>query len=163
MVESLIKSVRQALNASSKNKTLTEEQWRTYLVEVTCLINGRPLYPNSVEIWETPPVTPNDLLIGHHFPPPVPEPEQRVDPRHLMRSTEERVHEFRNCWIKFFAPNLLPRNKWFKKREPPRRRLGAGDRAHPEENMEDGLSDSDLPRTRWTHEEGEDKDCYVGF
>ena len=48
-------------------------------------------------------------------------------------------------------------------RKPPRRRLGAGDQAHPEENMEDGLSDSDLPRTRWTHEEGEDKDCYVGF
>lgn len=48
-------------------------------------------------------------------------------------------------------------------RKPLRRRHGAGDRAHPEENMEDGLSDSDLPRTRWTHEEGEEKDCYVGF
>ena len=117
MVESLIKSVRQALNASSKNQSLTEEQWRTYLAEVTYLINGRPLYPSSVEIWETPPVTPNDLLIGHHFPPPVPEPEQRVDPKNLMRSTEKRVHEFWNCWMKYFAPNLLPRNKWFKKRE----------------------------------------------
>ena len=48
-------------------------------------------------------------------------------------------------------------------RKPPRRRLDSGDRSHPEENMEDGLSDSDLPRTRRTHEEGEDNDCYVGF
>ena len=80
-------------------------------------IYGRPLYPSSVEIWETSPVTPNDLLIGRHFPPPVPEPEQRVNPRYLMRSTAKRVQEFWNCWMKYLSPNLLPRNKWFKKRE----------------------------------------------
>ena len=39
IVESLIKSVRQALDATDKNQALTEEQWRTYLAEVTCLIN----------------------------------------------------------------------------------------------------------------------------
>ena len=63
-------------------------------------MNGRPLYPSSVEIWENLPVTPNDLLIEHHFPPPVPEPEQRVNPRHLMRITEKRVQEFRSRWMK---------------------------------------------------------------
>ena len=69
----LFKSVRQALDASSKNQSFTEEQWRTHLAEVTCLVDSRPLYPSSNEIWEGPPVTPNDLLIGHHFPPPAPE------------------------------------------------------------------------------------------
>ena len=39
IVESLIKSLRQALDATDKNQALTEEQWRTYLAEVTCLIN----------------------------------------------------------------------------------------------------------------------------
>ena len=73
------------------------------MAEVTYLINARPLYPCSVEIWETPPVTPNDLLIIHHFPPTVPEPEQGVDPKHLMRSTEKRVHEFWNSWMKYFS------------------------------------------------------------
>ena len=58
---------------------------------MTYLVNSRPLYPSSDEIWESPPITPNDLLIGHHFPPPVPEQDQRVNPRHLMRSTEKRV------------------------------------------------------------------------
>jgi len=117
VVESLIKSVRQALDASSKNQTFTEEQWRMYLAKVTYLINGCPLYPSSGKIWENPPVTPNDLLIGHRFPSPVPEPEQTVNLRHLMRSTEKRVQEFWSCWMKYFVPNLLPRNKWFKKRE----------------------------------------------
>ena len=73
VVESLIKNVRQALNASFKNQSFTEEQWRTHLAEVTYLVNSRPLYPSSNEIWEGPPITPNDLLIGHHFPPPAPE------------------------------------------------------------------------------------------
>ena len=117
IVESLIKSVRQALDATSKNQALTEEQWRTYLAEVTCLINQRPLYPSSNGIWENPPITPNDLLVGNHFPPPMPEVESKVNPRHLMRGTEKRVQEFWNCWMKNFAPNLLPRSKWFRKRE----------------------------------------------
>ena len=47
IVESLIKSVRQALDAASINQALREEQWRTYLAEVTCLINQRRLYPSS--------------------------------------------------------------------------------------------------------------------
>ena len=117
VVESLIKSVRQALDATSKNQSFTEEQWRTHLAEVTYLVNSRPLYPSSDGIWESPPVSPNDLLIGHHFPPPAPEQEERVNPRHLMRSTEKRVQEFWRCWIKYFAPNLLPRNKWYRPRE----------------------------------------------
>ena len=89
-----------------------------YLITlVTFLINQRPLYPSSNEIWGSPPITPNDLLIENHFPPPMTEVESKVNPRHLMSSTEKRVLGFWNCWMKYFAPNLLPRNKWFRKRE----------------------------------------------
>ena len=117
IVESLIKSVRQALDATSKNQALTEDQWKTYLAEVTYLINQRPLYPSSNKIWESLPITPNDLLIENHFPPTMTEVVSKVNPRHLMSSTERRVQGFWNCWVKYFTPNLLPRNKWFRKRE----------------------------------------------
>ena len=117
VVESLIKSVRRALEVSSKTQVLTEEQWRTFLAQVTCLVNQRPLYPSSNGIWEGPPVTPNDLLIGNHFPPPVPEEQSKVNPRDLVRSREKRVQEFWRCWLKYFAPDLLPRNKWYRRRE----------------------------------------------
>ena len=117
VVESLVKSVRQALDATSKNQSFTEERWRTYLAEVAYLVNSLPLYPSSDGIWESPPVTPNDLLIGHHFPPPAPEQEERVNPLHLMRSIEKRVQELWKCCIKYFVPNLLPRNKWNTLRE----------------------------------------------
>ena len=123
VVESLIKSVREALDATSKNKSFTEEQWRTHLAEVTYLVNSQPFYPSSDGIWESPPVTPNDLLIGHHFLPPAPEQEERVNLLLLRRSTEKRVQEFWKCWIKYFAPNLLPRNKWYRPRENLKREI----------------------------------------
>ena len=37
--------------------------------------------------------------------------------RHLLTSTQDRVNEFWKCWMTYFAPNLLPRNKWFRTRE----------------------------------------------
>ena len=48
VIESLIKSGRQALDASSNNQTFTEERGRMYLAEMTYLINGCPLCPSSV-------------------------------------------------------------------------------------------------------------------
>ena len=117
VVESLIKSVRQALNSVCKNQAFTEEQWRTFLAEITYMVNSRPLYPSSEDIWEEPPITPNDLLIGQHNPPPQPELEARVNPKHLLRSVQNRVSEFWISWMKYFAPTLLPRNKWFQIRE----------------------------------------------
>ena len=70
-VETLIKSVRQALNSTCKNKAFTEEQWRTFLN--VYMINGHPLYPSS-DIWECPLITPNDILMGQHNPSPYPKP-----------------------------------------------------------------------------------------
>ena len=117
VVESLIKSVRQAFNFTCKEPAFTEEQWRTFITEITFQINSRPLYPSSDSIRESPPITPNDILLGQHSTPPQPEYEERVNPRNMIRSTERRVNEFWRCWMKYFAPNLLPSNKWFRTRE----------------------------------------------
>lgn len=81
------------------------------------MINSRPLYPSSEDVWEEPPITPNDILIGRHSCPPQPAQEARVNPRHLLISVQNRVAEFWTCWLKYFASSLLPRNKWFRKRE----------------------------------------------
>ena len=40
-----------------------------------------------------------------------------IPDRDLLRSRDDRVNEFCKCWIKYFAPNFLPRNKWFRTRE----------------------------------------------
>ncbi|KXJ27877.1 hypothetical protein AC249_AIPGENE2878 [Exaiptasia diaphana] len=113
VVESLIKSVRHAINATCKNQAFTEEQWRDLFIRsIIYIVNSRPLYPSSDEICESPPMTANDILPGQHHEPLQPLPEEKVNPRNLMRSTQKRIEDFWNCWMKYFAPNLLPRNKW---------------------------------------------------
>ena len=106
VVESLIKSVRQAIAATCQNRPFTEEQWRTTLAEIVYLVNSRPLYQSSSEVWEEPPITPNDLIIGPHLPLPAPEPEERVNPRNLQRSTQQRVTEFWTNRSFFTTTNL---------------------------------------------------------
>ncbi|KAK3706991.1 hypothetical protein QZH41_003813 [Actinostola sp. cb2023] len=73
---------------------MEQEQWRTFLAEVTYIVNGRPLYPSSESVWESPPIIPNDILLGQHNSPPQPTLEDRVNPRDLMRSTQKRIAEF---------------------------------------------------------------------
>ena len=41
VVETLIKSVRQALNVTCKNQAHSVEQWRTFLAEITYMVNDR--------------------------------------------------------------------------------------------------------------------------
>ena len=89
--------MRQALDATSKNQSFTEERWRTHLAEAAYFVNSRPLYPSFDEICESSPIAPNEPLTGHHSPPPAQEQDERVTPWNLMRSTEKRVHEFWNC------------------------------------------------------------------
>ena len=115
VVETLIKSVRQAFNATCKNQAYSEEQWRTILSEITYMVNGPLLYPSSDDTWEAPLIIPNDLLLGHYNPRP--QPEEKTNPRQLFRSMQNRVADFWRSWIKYFAPNLLPRNKWFRVRD----------------------------------------------
>ena len=159
-METLIKSVRQSLNATYKNQAFTEEQWRTFLSETNYIINGRPLYPSSNDIWESPPITPNDILIGHHLPLPQPEPEERINPRHLLRSTQDRVNEFWKCWMRYFAPNLLPRNKWFRTRENvhvDRSSFGVG--SEPQKvSVEVGAYHCHVSRKGWLGQKGQNQD-----
>lgn len=115
VLESLIKSVRKALTSVCKNQTFTEEQWRTFLAETTYMVNRWPLYPSSEDVWEEPPIALNDILIGQHSPQC--KQETRINPRHLLRSIQNKIGDFWACWMKYFAPTLLPQNKWFKRRE----------------------------------------------
>ena len=101
---------------------------------------------------------------ARHLPTPHSEPEERVNPRHLERSVENQVQEFYNNWMKCFAPNLLPRNKWYR----PRENLQEGDlvletEPTPKENMEDGFSSSTYPGQDGLVRESKNKDCHISL
>ena len=60
-----------------QESSIHQEQWRTRLSEIAYVINGCPLNTSSKSIWESLPITSNDILIGHHLPLPQPETEER--------------------------------------------------------------------------------------
>ena len=127
VVESLIKSVRRALENSCKRIAYTEEQWRTYLAEATFLVNSRPLYPASGNNWEEPPINPNDLIIGPSFGVPQPDRRRRAsqpeEVKVISKSDQKKVFQFWQCWMRYFAPNLLIGSKWHEKKD----NVGVGD------------------------------------
>lgn len=122
-VESLVKSVRKAIDGAFGFASYSQSQWATILHEASYLVNSRPLYPSSENVLDAPPITPNTLLLGHGIVIPQPEKQEKVNPRHLNNSVQSRIQLFWEQWLRHFAPNLLVRNKWFHSRE----NLVAGD------------------------------------
>ncbi|XP_068742079.1 inner centromere protein-like [Montipora capricornis] len=104
VVETLIKSVRHALNSTCKNQAFSEELWRTFLSEITYMVNGRPLYPSSDDIWDAPPITPKDILIGHDNT--LPQPESSNLRTELCMTTSKTNEESRQD-----GRHDLPRDK----------------------------------------------------
>jgi len=122
-VESLIKSVKQAIDGSFGFTSYTERQWTTILYEVSHLVNSRPLYPSSDDVLDAPPITPNSILLGTGITVPQPRREERVNPRHLNHAVQQRVQLFWEQWMRHFAPSLVSRSKWYQ----PRSDVSVGD------------------------------------
>ena len=116
-VESLIISVKNAMNKVVKNKVLTEEEYRTVLCEVNTCINSRPLWPSCAGHLEQPSITCNDLLRPGGL-------ERNPLPMDISDNLKKRyqfiqrvVDEWWQLWMTYFVPNLQFRSKWFKKRD----------------------------------------------
>ena len=80
---------------------------------------------------------------------PAPEQEERVNPRHLVRSTEKRAQKFWNCGIKYFVPKLLPSKEWYTPREFHRERLSGRNGTEAEKNMEAWLMSLTYWHWKW--------------
>ena len=80
----------------------------------------RGISPGELQLWHQGPlfplITPNDLILGPNFDVPQPEEEKVVNPRDLNKSVQRRVCHFWQCWMKYFAPDLLVRAKWRRSR-----------------------------------------------
>ena len=120
VVESLINSVRKALDASVFNYThtqLTYEQWATILSEVTYLINSRPLFPDgNPEDFNC--ISGNNLLYpyGQTFVVQTPD-EEIINLCNMLQIAEKQVTMFWDTWLHHIPPQLLLPNKWFRARD----------------------------------------------
>ena len=104
------------LNKVIKQRILSEEEYRTVLLEVQSSINSRPLWPSTEGDIEGPPITCNDLLrpkgLVHETD------EINVgNPRTRYGYIQRLVDEWWKIWMSNFVPNFQVRSKWFKERK----------------------------------------------
>ena len=110
-VESLIKSVKNAMNKVVKTHVLTEEEYRTVLCEIGSCINSRPLWPSTDGNIEQPPITCNDLIRPGGLQRNPVTMDLCDNPRRRYQHVQMVANEWWRLWMRYFVPNLQIRSK----------------------------------------------------
>ena len=113
--ESLVKSTKKALKTVVKDRLLTDEALQTFLTEVECTVNSRPLTSTSSDLDDYEALTPNHFLIGRPsaaLPTDFVKSED-IDSKKRWRAVQAASHMFWNRWLKEYLPTLNKRQKWF--------------------------------------------------
>ena len=134
--ERLIRSVHNALEPllSKAGSQLDDETLRTFMTEVECIINSRPLSVDYLCCAEAPePLTPNHLLTmkpKRVLPPPGEFQRPDVYCRRCWRRVQYFANEFWLRWRKEYLQTLQVRPKWVQ----PKRNLTVSDVVISKEN-----------------------------
>ena len=114
-VESLVKTVKRALDISIHNQRLSVPEFQTVCSEVANLVNERPLgllpdLDSDINV-----LTPNCLLLGRASSS---NPNNWL-PNHSLKTRGNLVSSIENQfwihWMELFAPSLVYRHKWHEK------------------------------------------------
>jgi transposase InsO family protein len=118
--ERMVKSVKQALKATLKERAPREEVLMTLFVEAEALINSHPLTHVSLDHRDDEALTPNHFLIGTSSAAPVPGAfdDDDLDLRRHWRIAQRLTDLFWKRWLKEYLPTLIRRTKWYQSREP---------------------------------------------
>ena len=116
-VESLIKSVKSALNKVVKTQVLTEQEYRRVLSEIATCVNSRPLWTPTEGDYEQPPITCNDLIRPGGLERNPVNMNHCEHPKKRYQRVQRVANEWWSLWLRYFVPNLQIRSKWYKKRE----------------------------------------------
>ena len=112
----MVKSVKSALNKTVKDHILSEEEYKTVLVEIQDTINSRPLWPHNDGAIDEPSTSFNDLL----RPKGLQRQPTQINygtPRTRYEYVQRVVNEWWGIWFRNFVPNLQIRSKCWKTRE----------------------------------------------
>jgi len=140
--ESMVKSTKKALYRALAEETgglryPTEDQLRTLLLEVSGLLNSRPLTYVSSDPDDYRALTPKDFLnlpSAHDLPP---SDFTSALPRDRYRYVQKMANLFWGLWTSLYLPSLATRKKWHKVE----RNFAKGDFVM--------LVDPNQPRGRW--------------
>ena len=112
-VESLVKTVKKALNASIGENILSFSELLTCMFEAGQLVNQRPigLHPGNPEDGTY--LSPNDLLLGRASTNTPQGPfKERASDKHRLDFLQQIVSRFWKRWTREVFPNLVIQKKW---------------------------------------------------
>lgn len=114
LAESAIRSVKYHNRCIIGDSTLTYEELTTFLVQVECCLNSRPLYPMSSDPTDLNVLTPSHFLIGSAF--------NTIPERSLLNSNpssitrwqmvQRMLQRFWAQWSAEYLHTLQQRKKW---------------------------------------------------
>ena len=111
--EIMVKAMKRAMNALSKNQSMNEDTFCTYLCIAMNMINNRPLLKHYSQ--DTPHfLTPNCFLVGLQDTNLVPSVENVVETKlgSRWRQLETLANQLWHRFIQEILPELAPRQKW---------------------------------------------------
>ncbi|XP_035657338.1 uncharacterized protein LOC118403009 [Branchiostoma floridae] len=137
--ERQIRSIRQVLNAISKQKLQDDEGLRTLFCEVEYIINGRPITAVSMDINDVEALTPNHLLTMRSGPslPPSLTDKSDLYAKRRWKQVQYLADQFWKRWTREYLTALQERQKWGKVR----RNFAVGDIVI--------MKDDQTPRGAW--------------
>lgn len=134
--ERLVRSVKNALDATLREKAPAEEVLTTLLTEAEFSVNARPLTHVSVSPDDPEALTPNHFLLGTSNGLPITGPCADAD-RRVWRASQALADQFWRRWLREYLPTLIPRGESLNER----RQLRTGDIVI--------VADGTLPRNVW--------------
>ena len=122
--ERMIRSVRRAFDAVTRDVTLDDFELQTVMCEVENVINGRPITPVSTDVDDANALTPNHLLrlCGDALPSPA-ICSEKDKYRRRWRYIQGLVNTFWSRWTTEYLPLIQQRQKWVENITP----LSVGD------------------------------------
>ena len=124
VTESMVKSVKRALNAAIGVNVLQFSELQTCLFEAAELVNERPIGPHPSSPEEGIYLSPNDLILGRSTARiPQGKFKERTSDKHRFDFIQMIVDSFWKRWMQEVYPNMVIEPKWHTER----RNLRAGD------------------------------------
>lgn len=137
--ERLVQSVKKILYQMKLPRNPSDEVLRNTLLEITNIINSRPLTYVPVEDENTPALTPNHFLLGSSSgcKPLVALDDGHAVLRNNWKASQVYANVFWKKWLKEYLPTICRRTKWYQPVKP----IQVGDVVV--------IADPDHPRNTW--------------
>ena len=112
--ERLIRSIRLAMNSTSREQTLDDEDIQTLLCEIEAILNSRPLTRVSDRANDLEALTPNHLLQMKQCPNLPPGTFVKTDSycKRRWRQIQYMANLFWRRWVQEYLPTLQERQRW---------------------------------------------------